>query len=166
GLLRMDFIQLPKFSALNPAENQLLSAWVQLFGAKSAEDLESAASETPVLSNLVRSLKAMSSNPELIDLAEKRRIEKIIEKRARFGEMEDAKEEARKTGLAEGRAEGQTQATLAAVQKVLIKRLRLSPETASSQLSSLTANKLEALLDAALDFETPADLESWLKKNG
>ncbi|NBX19046.1 MAG: Rpn family recombination-promoting nuclease/putative transposase [Proteobacteria bacterium] len=166
GLLRMDFIQLPKFSALNPAENQLLSAWVQLFGAKSAEDLESAASETPVLSNLVRSLKAMSSNPELIDLAEKRRIEKIIEKRARFGEMEDAKEEARKTGLAEGRAEGQTQATLAAVQKVLIKRLRLSPETASSQLSSLTAKQLEALLDAALDFETPADFESWLKKNG
>jgi predicted transposase/invertase (TIGR01784 family) len=170
GLLRLDFIQLPKFSTLNPAENQLLSAWVQLFGAKSADDLESAASETPVLSKLVRSLKAMSSNPELIDLAEKRRIEKIIEKRARFGEMEDAKEEARKTGLAEGRAEGraegETQANLAAVQKVLFKRLKLPPESVASQLSALKANKLEALFEAALDFETPADLENWLKTNG
>lgn len=43
GLLRMNFIQLPKFSALNPPENQLLSAWVQLFGEKSAQDLERAA---------------------------------------------------------------------------------------------------------------------------
>ena len=196
GLLRMDFIQLPKFSALNPAENQLLSAWVQLFGAKSAEDLESAARETPVLNNLVRSLKDMSSNPELIDLAEKRRIEKIIDKRARIGEMEDAKEEARKTGLAEGRAqgraqglaegqaegraqglaegqaeglqegrqEGQAQATRAAVQKVLVKRLKLSPESVATQLDALTVQKLEALFEAALDFESFADFEEWLRQ--
>ena len=204
GLVRMDFIQLPKFSALNPAENQLLSAWVQLFGAKSAEDLESAASETPVLNNLVRSLKDMSSNPELIDLAEKRRIEKIIDKRARIGEMEDAKEEARKTGLAEGRAqglaegqaegraqglaegqaegraqglaegqaeglqegrqEGQAQATRAAVQKVLVKRLKLSPESVATQLDALTVQKLEALFEAALDFESFADFEEWLRQ--
>jgi predicted transposase/invertase (TIGR01784 family) len=169
GLLRMDFIQLPKFSDLNPAENQLLSAWVQLFGAKSAKDLESAGSESPVLSNLVRSLKDMSSNPELIDLAEKRRIEKIIEKRARFGEMEDAKEEARKTGHAEGHAqghaEGQTQANLAAVQKVLFKRLKLSPESSAPRLSTLSAHKLEALLEAALDFQSTSDLENWLEQN-
>jgi flagellar biosynthesis/type III secretory pathway protein FliH len=104
--------------------------------------------------------------------------------------MEDAKEEARKTGLAEGRAEGraegkaegkaegraegkaegraegQTQANLSAVQKVLFKRLKLPPESVASQLSALKANKLEALFEAALDFETPADLENWLKTNG
>ena len=112
----------------------------------------------------------MSSNPELIDLAEKRRIEKIIDKRARIGEMEDAKEEARKTGLAEGRLEGrlegQAQATLAAVQKVLVKKLKLSPESVSSQLSALTVQKLEALFEAALDFESVTDLENWLKQNG
>ena len=132
----------------------------------------------------------MSSNPELIDLAEKRRIEKIIDKRARIGEMEDAKEEARKTGLAEGRAqglaegqaecrqegrqegrlegrlEGQAQATRAAVQKVLVKKLKLSPESVSSQLSALTVQKLEALFEAALDFESVTDLENWLKQNG
>ena len=158
----------------------------------------------------------MSSNPELIDLAEKRRIEKIIDKRARIGEMEDAKEEARKTGLAEGRAqgraqglaegqaegraqglaegqaegraqglaegqaegraeglqeglqegrqEGQAQATRAAVQKVLVKRLKLSPESVATQLDALTVQKLEALFEAALDFESFADFEEWLRQ--
>jgi hypothetical protein len=48
----------------------------------------------------------------------------------------------------------------------LLKRLKLSPESVAPQLSALTVNKLEALFEAALDFETPKDLESWLKTNG
>ncbi|MEY4063895.1 MAG: hypothetical protein RIR26_103 [Pseudomonadota bacterium] len=173
GLLRMDFIQLPKFSALNPSENQLLSAWIQLFGAKSAEEIESAASKAPVLSKFLRSLKDMSANPKLVDLVEKHRLERIIDKRARAGELEDAKAEARQTGRAEGRAEGleegreegQIQATSAAVQKVLIKRLNLSPQLLASRLSTLSASQLEALLDAALDFQSADDFENWLKQN-
>jgi len=49
---------------------------------------------------------------------------------------------------------------------VLVKRLKLSPESVSSQLIALTLQKLEALFEAALAFETAIDLENWLKQNG
>ena len=176
GLLRMDFIQLPKFSALNPSENKLLSGWVQLFGAKTVKDLDAAGMESPVLDSVVRSLKKMSSNHELIDLAEKRRLEKIIDRRARIGELEDAKEEARTIGLEEGRQEGlkegrkegrkegQSEALRFAIQKILFKKLRLSPEVVAPQLTSLTVSQLEELHEAALDFVSASDAEHWLKE--
>lgn len=176
GLLRMDFIQLPKFSALNPSENKLLSAWVQLFGAKTVQDLDAAGRESPVLDSVVRSLKKMSSNHELIDLAEKRRLEKIIDRRARIGELEDAKEEARTIGLEEGRKvglqegrqegrqEGQSEALRFAIQKILFKKLNLSPEVVAPQLTSLTVSQLEEFHEAALDFVSPSEVEQWLKQ--
>jgi hypothetical protein len=40
-----------------------------------------------------------------------------------------------------------------------------SPESATPRLTKLSATKLEALLDAALDFQSAAELENWLKKN-
>ncbi|MEY4066430.1 MAG: hypothetical protein RIR26_2638, partial [Pseudomonadota bacterium] len=63
-----------------------------------------------------------------------------------------------------GLQEGRTQATQSAVQKVLAKRLKLAPDAISSRLASLSAPQLDALLEAALDFESPADFENWLRQ--
>ena len=77
----------------------------------------------------------------------------------------EALSDARQEGREEGRQEGQTLATVTAVQKILQKRLNLSPESTTSRLSRLSAPQLEALLDAALDFQTASDLENWLEMN-
>jgi predicted transposase/invertase (TIGR01784 family) len=157
NLLRLDFIELPKISALNPAENPLLSAWVQFLGAKSAEEIESAARSVPEIDQLVGELTKMSSNKEFINQLNKNEMDKRIAQLAQAEALSDAREE--------GRQEGQTQATLTAIQKVLFKRLKLSPESTARRLSALSASQLEVLLDAAFDFHSTSDLEHWLKQN-
>ncbi|MFZ9521406.1 MAG: DUF4351 domain-containing protein [Silvanigrellaceae bacterium] len=42
--------------------------------------------------------------------------------------------------------------------------LKLSPEALAPRLNTLSATQLEALLEAALEFESYADLEKWLAK--
>jgi predicted transposase YdaD len=103
----------------------------------------------------------MSSNKEFINQLNKNEMDKRIAQLAQAEALSDARQEGRQ----KGRQEGQTQANLAAVQKVLFKRLKLSPESSAPRLSALSAHKLEALLDAALDFESPSDLENWFNQN-
>jgi predicted transposase/invertase (TIGR01784 family) len=157
NLLRLDFIELPKISALNPSENPLFSAWVQFLGAKSAEDVNAAARSVPEIDQLVGELTKMSSNKEFINQLNKNEMDKVIAQLAQAEALSDARQE--------GRQEGQTLATLAAVQKVLSKRLKLSTESYAQRLTTLSATKLEALHEAALDFQSASDLENWLKKN-
>jgi flagellar biosynthesis/type III secretory pathway protein FliH len=111
----------------------------------------------------------MSSNKEFITQLNKNEMDKVIAQLAQAEALSDAREEGIKAGLAEGIEKGiekgQTLATLAAVQKVLFKRLNLSTESYAPRLTKLSATKLEALLDAALDFQSAAELENWLKKN-
>jgi predicted transposase/invertase (TIGR01784 family) len=169
NLLRLDFIELPKISALNPSENPLFSAWVQFLGAKSAEAVNAAARSVPEIDQLVGELTKMSSNKEFITQLNKNEMDKVIAQLAQAEALSDAREEGIKAGLAEGIEKGiekgQTLATLAAVQKVLFKRLKLSTESYAPRLTKLSATKLEALLDAALDFQSHSDLENWLKQN-
>jgi flagellar biosynthesis/type III secretory pathway protein FliH len=154
---------------LNPAENPLLSAWVQFLGAKSAEEIECAARSVPEIDQLVGELTKMSSNKEFINQLNKNEMDKRIAQLAQAEALSDAREEGIKTGLAQGIEKGiekgQTQATLTVIQKVLFKRLKLSPESTARRLSALSAPQLEALLDAALDFQSSSDLEHWLKQN-
>jgi predicted transposase/invertase (TIGR01784 family) len=153
NLLRLDFIELPKISALNPSENPLFSAWVQFLSAKSAQDIESAARAVPEIGQLVGELTKMSSNKEFVNLLNKNEMDKRIAQLAQAEALSDA------------RQEGQTLATLAAVQKVLSKRLKLSTESYAPRLATLSATKLAALHEAALDFQSASDLEHWLEKN-
>jgi len=148
---------LPKISELNSKENQLLSAWVQFLSAKSAQDLESAARAVPEIDQLVGELTKMSSNKEFINILNKNEMDKRIAQLAQAEALSDARQE--------GRQEGQTLATVTAVQKILQKRLNLSPESTTSRLSRLSAPQLEVLLDAALDFQSASDLENWLEMN-
>ena len=160
---------MPKISELNSKENQLLSAWVQFLSAKSAQDLESAARAVPEIDQLVGELTKMSSNKEFINILNKNEMDKRIAQLAQAEALSDARqegrEEGRQVGREEGRQEGQTLATVTAVQKILQKKLNLSPESTTSRLSRLSAPQLEALLDAALDFQSASEFESWLEMN-
>ena len=161
NLLRLDFVELPKLSALNSEENPLFSAWVQFLAAKSAQEIEEAGRAVPEIDQLIGELAKMSSKKEFVNELNKSEIDKIIAQRAQAEALSDAQAAGMQKGIEKGHAE----ATLAAVQKVLLKRLKLSPESVASRLSKLSATRLEALHEAALDFETPADFENWLKKN-
>lgn len=95
----------------------------------------------------------MSSNKKFVNLLNKNEMDKRIAQLAQAEALSDA------------RQEGQTLAPLAAVQKVLSKRLKISTESYAPQLATLSATKLAALHEAALDFQSASDLEHWLEKN-
>ena len=63
-------------------------------------------------------------------------------------------------GIEEGRIEGLTSMTLRQIQK----KLGSLPEVTQSQISALTAEQLEDLAVALLDFNSMSDLESWLQQ--
>ncbi|HWQ36813.1 MAG TPA: Rpn family recombination-promoting nuclease/putative transposase [Blastocatellia bacterium] len=69
-------------------------------------------------------------------------------------------EEGRLRGIEEGRVEGLTSMTL----RLLQKKLGSLPEVTQSQISALTAEQLEDLAVALLDFNSMSDLESWLQQ--
>ena len=162
-ILRLDFIELRKFSSLNPKENPLFSAWVQFLGAKSAEDLQQAASAAPELNTLVTELKLMSSEKNYVKLIQKNKMDRIIDQRARAEEMSDAKKAAMAEGKAEGKAEGTRQALLNSIHIILSRKMSINRDALANRLSHHSPSELEALLAAALDFTSPADLDAWEK---
>ncbi len=64
--------------------------------------------------------------------------------------------------LAEGRQEGEAAVTL----RLLNRRCGPLSEATIAQIQSLPLEQLEALADALLDFQGPADLAAWLVANG
>jgi predicted transposase/invertase (TIGR01784 family) len=160
-LLRLDFIELPKISALNPEENPLFSAWVQFLAAKSADELEFAAHSIPEIHQLVGELNKMSADKEFIDLLNKNEVDRIIAQRANAESLRDARNE----GKAEGKAEGTRQALLSSIHTVLSRKMSITRDFLVDRLSHRPSSELEALLAAALDFTSPADLEAWEKSN-
>jgi predicted transposase YdaD len=63
--------------------------------------------------------------------------------------------------LAEGRQEGEAAVTL----RQLNRRCGPLSETTTARIQALPVDKLEALADALLDFQGPADLAAWLAGN-
>ena len=66
-----------------------------------------------------------------------------------------------KDWLAEGRQEGEAAVTL----RLLNRRCGPLSETTTAQIQALPLDQLEALADALLDFQGPADLAAWLAAN-
>ena len=64
--------------------------------------------------------------------------------------------------LAEGRQEGEAAVTL----RLLNRRCGPLSEATTAQIQVLPLEQLEALADALLDFQGPADLAAWLVANG
>ena len=70
--------------------------------------------------------------------------------------------EGRTLGIMEGMAQGITQGKEALVVRLLRRRLGSVPEAMTARLGSLSAEQLDDLGEALLDFSTVADLEGWL----
>jgi predicted transposase/invertase (TIGR01784 family) len=65
----------------------------------------------------------------------------------------------------EGRQEGWQEQAAKNVLRLLHRRLGILPATQQDFIRGLPLERLEALLDALLDFTTAADLDNWLKVN-
>ena len=72
--------------------------------------------------------------------------------------VQDWLAEGRQEGEAKGRQEGEAAVTL----RQLNRRCGPLSETTTAQIQALPVEKLEALADALLDFQGPADLAAWL----
>jgi predicted transposase YdaD len=69
--------------------------------------------------------------------------------------------EGRQQGLQEGEARGEAKVTL----RLLNRRCSPLSDTTTAQIQALPVDQLEALADALLDFQGPADLAAWLAAN-
>jgi predicted transposase YdaD len=67
----------------------------------------------------------------------------------------------RQEGEAKGRQEGEAAVTL----RLLNRRCGPLSEATTAQIQALPLEQLEALADALLDFQGPADLAAWLAAN-
>ena len=78
---------------------------------------------------------------------------------------EEGKEEGKKEGKKEGREEGKKEQSRSMVALLLDRKLGKLPAKTKKSIAALDLAKLESLAIALLDFETIADLETWLKQN-
>jgi predicted transposase YdaD len=67
--------------------------------------------------------------------------------------------------LAEGRQEGRQEEAASVTLRQLTRRCGPLSESTTAQIQALQIDKLEALVDALLDFTGPADLFTWLAAN-
>ena len=67
--------------------------------------------------------------------------------------------------LAEGRQEGEAREAAKMTLRLLNHRCGPLSEATTARIQALPVEKLEALADALLDFQSPADLASWLAGN-
>ena len=84
-------------------------------------------------------------------------------KQTRF--YQDVFAEGRTEGRAEGHAEGQQQGEAALVRRLLQRRLGTLSADLENQIRALPVADLEAMGEALLDWQTPAELLAWLQRH-
>jgi predicted transposase YdaD len=96
-------------------------------------------------------------------------IEEIRHTRAVQDWLAEGRQEGRQEGEAKGRQEGLQEGEAREAAKMTLRQLnrRCGPlsEATTARIQALPVEKLEALADALLDFQGPADLASWLAGN-
>jgi len=75
--------------------------------------------------------------------------------------LQEGEAKGRQEGEAKGRQEGEAAMTL----RLLTRRCGPITAATTAQIQALPVEKLEALADALLDFQGPADLFAWLAAN-
>ena len=75
--------------------------------------------------------------------------------------VQDWLAEGRQEGEAKGRQEGEAAVTL----RLLNRRCGSLSDATTAQIKAVPLDQLEALADALLDFQGPADLAAWLAAN-
>ena len=76
----------------------------------------------------------------------------------------EGKKEGKKEGRKEGKEEGKEEERRSLVSLQLDRKLGKLPAKTKKTIAALDLAKLESLAIALLDFETIADLETWLKQ--
>ena len=76
--------------------------------------------------------------------------------------VQDWLAEGRQEGLQEGEAKGRQEGEAAVTLRLLNRRCGPLTDATTAQIQALPLEKLEALADALLDFQGPADLAAWL----
>ena len=79
--------------------------------------------------------------------------------------VQDWLAEGRQEGLQEGEAKGRQEGEAAVTLRLLNRRCGPLTAATTAQIQALPVEKLEALADALLDFQGPADLAAWLAAN-
>ena len=80
--------------------------------------------------------------------------------------VQDWLAEGRQEGEACGEARGEAREAAKMTIRLLNRRCGSLAETTTAQIQALPLEQLEALADALLDFQGPADLAAWLAANG
>ncbi len=75
--------------------------------------------------------------------------------------IELGKRRGRQEGILEGRHEGQTELVL----KLLVRRIGALSAAQDKAIRKLSAEKIEALGEALLEFRSSTDLARWLRQN-
>ena len=91
--------------------------------------------------------------------------EEIRHTRAVQDWLAEGRQEGRQEGLQEGEAKGRQEGEVAVTLRQLNRRCGPLTGATTAQIQGLPVEKLEALADALLDFQGPADLASWLAAN-
>ena len=76
--------------------------------------------------------------------------------------LSEGRQEGRQEGLQEGLQEGQAREAAKMTLRLLNRRCGPLSEATTAQIQALPLEQLEALADALLDFQGPADLTAWL----
>ena len=79
--------------------------------------------------------------------------------------VQDWLAEGRQEGEARGEARGQAREAAKMTLRLLNRRCGPLSEATTAQIQALPLEQLEALADALLDFQGPADLAAWLAAN-
>ena len=79
--------------------------------------------------------------------------------------VQDWLAEGRQEGLEEGEARGEARGEAKVTLRLLNRRCGPLSEATTAQIQALPLEQLEALADALLDFQGPADLAAWLAAN-
>ena len=91
--------------------------------------------------------------------------EEIRHTRAVQDWLAEGRQEGLQEGLQEGRQEGRQEGEAAVTLRQLTRRCGPLSEATTAQIQALPLEQLEALADALLDFQGPADLAAWLAAN-
>ncbi len=157
--LKLIFVELPKFQKKLEELESLIDKWI--FFLKETANLDIIPEPLKEVPEIERALnianRANYSRKELEEFD--RRAMMLQDER---GKINYAKEEGRAEGKAEGRAEGINIGELKIVMSLINQRFGEVDQDISDRLSNLKSENLESLVKALFDFNSLADLLSWL----
>ena len=154
----MVFVELPKFNKELDELETLTDKWIYFM--KTAQALESVPEE---LGN-VQELKEAFNIASTANLSAKE-LDDLDKREIWIEDQRGSISLATKIALAEGIEQGIKQGKLRLIVRLLERSLGALPEDTQSRITQLSAEQLESLGEALLDFATLSDLTTWLQAN-